>query len=176
MPFDRQSILALHMHGQAQLNKRELQISWHIQGPALEQISLPPPASVPQRKDRLWQNTCFECFIKNANSSEYFEFNFSPAGDWNCYYFTDYRRGQLCWWPKDAPSTSLRIDRNKNQLAFSAEIKLPTPIIDAGPPLSLTAILKEHNDKIHYMAAKHPTAKPDFHHRDNFLAWHGKIH
>ena len=40
-----------------------------------------------ERKIGLWERSCFEFFLKNKDKNEYFEFNFAPSGDWNCFYF-----------------------------------------------------------------------------------------
>ena len=51
------------------------------------------PADMPARRDRLWEETCFEFFLAVKNSPRYWEFNLSPAGHWNVYRFADYRQG-----------------------------------------------------------------------------------
>ena len=38
------------------------------------------------RGAKLWEETCFEFFIRNIDD-EYIEFNFSPSGQWACFYF-----------------------------------------------------------------------------------------
>ena len=44
--------------------------------------------------DDLWQHTCFELFIGAKNDAEYYEFNFSPSGEWAAYEFRNYRDGE----------------------------------------------------------------------------------
>src|SRR5256885_16422013 len=41
----------------------------------------------------LWQHTCFEIFISRAGMDAYYEFNFSPSGEWAAYAFHRYRDG-----------------------------------------------------------------------------------
>ncbi|NEQ19514.1 MAG: DOMON-like domain-containing protein [Microcoleus sp. SIO2G3] len=51
------------------------------------------PSDTPARKHELWKDTCFEFFVGIKNSDQYWEFNLSPAGDWNIYRFDAYRQG-----------------------------------------------------------------------------------
>ena len=51
-----------------------------------------PAAAPPERTDGLWEATCFELFLLDANGG-YFEFNFSPSGQWAAYRFDAYREG-----------------------------------------------------------------------------------
>ncbi len=54
----------------------------------LEELELPGFDPVrAQRKNRLWDNTCFEIFLGQRHESGYREFNLSPSGDWNVYTF-----------------------------------------------------------------------------------------
>ena len=76
-------------------------ISW--QGPGLwcfdyivgeppEALSLPVPAA-PQRSYGLWERTCFELFLRQPGFGPYYEFNFSPSGEWAAFGFDSYRSG-----------------------------------------------------------------------------------
>lgn len=59
----------------------------------LDALRLPPPAE-PARRDGLWQSTCFELFLRAEGGESYFEFNFSPSGEWAAYRFDNYRSGR----------------------------------------------------------------------------------
>jgi hypothetical protein len=52
-----------------------------------------PAAVSPARADGLWQRTCFELFLRRSGDAGYWEFNFSPSGEWAAYQFDDYRAG-----------------------------------------------------------------------------------
>ena len=52
-----------------------------------------PAAVTPARADGLWQRTCFELFLRRPGHAGYWEFNFSPSGEWAAYRFDDYRAG-----------------------------------------------------------------------------------
>ena len=44
-----------------------------------------------ERKDELWKMTCFEMFLNPIGQKQYYEFNVSLEGAWNCYHFAGYR-------------------------------------------------------------------------------------
>jgi len=62
-------------------------------------IACPPDAlRLPEeaqfdRTDGLWRTTCLELFVKSVDDPAYFEFNFSPSGQWAAYQFDAYRAG-----------------------------------------------------------------------------------
>lgn len=51
------------------------------------------PAAPRARVDGLWRHTCFELFLRPVGSDAYWEFNFSPSGEWAAYRFDRYRDG-----------------------------------------------------------------------------------
>ena len=64
----------------------------YIVGEPPEALRLPAPVS-PARADRLWERTCFELFLRRPDADSYYEFNFSPSGEWAGYRFDSYRSG-----------------------------------------------------------------------------------
>ena len=70
----------------------QLSLTWLVTG-EIDQIAIPAPNPLPTRQDHLWQTTCFEFFLGLADRPDYWEFNLSPSGHWNCYRFSDYRQG-----------------------------------------------------------------------------------
>lgn len=69
-----------------------LRIRYRLRGP-LEQLVLGEPSADPQRRDGLWQSTCFEAFLGVVGERQYWELNLSCSGDWNLYRFEGYRSG-----------------------------------------------------------------------------------
>lgn len=129
----------------------------------LENLILPPPAEV-QRTDGLWNTTCFELFLRDPDSSRYFEFNFSSSSEWAAYRFDDYREGMADW---DTPRPEIGCDASETHFALEATITLPqseTGVWEA----SLSTVIHECGDIKSYWAIKHPDGLPDFHHRDCF--------
>lgn len=118
--------------------------------------------SVP-RKDKLWQATCFEMFLRYPNEPSYYEFNFSLEPAWNSYAFKQYRQPQ----PPKINDTNYLQSMCWNGLEFQAEIAgFSTQFTyDIG----LTAVLKEKSGELHYMALVHQGEKPDFHLSHSFI-------
>jgi len=143
-----------------------LSVCYEVRG-NLSTLSIPAAAETPRRKDRLWEETCLELFLGTADSGEYWEFNFSPAGHWNVYRFTRYREGMR----EETAITSLPFDvrRDSKGLVLTAEIGVGK-IVPAGRNLEATvAAVVETTDagKSHW-APVHPASRPDFHQRDGF--------
>jgi hypothetical protein len=58
------------------------------------QTALRMPAPVePARSYGLWERTCFELFLRQPDDERYYEFNFSPSGEWAAFGFDSYRSG-----------------------------------------------------------------------------------
>ena len=129
----------------------------------LENMVLPLPAE-PQRTDGLWNTTCFEFFLCEPASANYFEFNFSPSSQWAAYRFADYREGMTDW---DTPRPEIGNDAGDTHFALEATIAL-TPSVNGVWEASLSAVIHECGDIKSYWALQHPEGAPDFHHRDCF--------
>jgi hypothetical protein len=122
----------------------------------------------PQRRDGLWQHTCFEAFIAAAGSSAYWEFNLSPAGDWNVYRFDDYRAGQRI--ETAYQQVSLDLSCTQALLVLNLHCPLPPALLQplqsgAALELGLTAVLEQPGGELSYWALNHPGPEPDFHDR-----------
>jgi hypothetical protein len=119
----------------------------------------------PQRKDGLWQSTCFEAFIRLPDQS-YFELNMAPSGQWACYRFDRYREGMVS--PDiSAPAVSCR--RAGDVLTLDAMFELPDGAALRWA-LGLSAVVEDQAGNKSYWAPAHPRGKPDFHHEDCFAA------
>lgn len=145
----------------------ELKVVYVLVG-ELSQLRIPSPA-VPSRRERLWEHTCFELFIGAKNDAEYYEFNFSPSGDWAVYGFRDYREGELI--EDDALAPAISACQEAGTMELSAEIqldRLPGLQLDVGLVVGLSAVIEDDAGRLSYWALKHPPGKPDFHHGDSF--------
>ena len=67
-----------------------LSLSFRVSG----EYAFRGPTTIGSRVTGLWEDTCFECFLANGSEQRYVEFNFSPAGDWQVFRFSDYRSGR----------------------------------------------------------------------------------
>ncbi len=118
---------------------------------------LVPAWRAPERRDRLWQHTCFECFLRPG--SGYLEFNLSPSTEWAAYRFTDYRGSMRPFRQREAPVIRLR--KETHHLTAGAEL-------NGLPPgtwhLNLAAVLESTSGTKSYWALSHPAeGPPDFH-------------
>lgn len=135
----------------------------------VENLAIPPISDKPSRKHELWQETCFEFFLRLPNSPQYWEFNFSPSGDWNVYYFEDYRKGMK----EEERFTFTRSPfltlEQENNLLLNATIDLRAI---ASPEqvfaMAVSAVTKFKNGDIIYWALTHPEQEANFHHPDSF--------
>ena len=133
------------------------------------------PEPTAGRADGLWRHTCFEAFLASgelchpdnpAQGCGYYEFNFSPAGQWAAYHFDTYRHGMKPASLPESPAVEVRIA--SQELELHAVLTLPEAVI-AGTRLALTAVIEEAGGSLSYWSARHPPGKPDFHHPENFL-------
>jgi len=177
-PFIAGSFAAIELRASAAFSAGKLALSFSLSGDsaALAKLVLPPPAApdaTGQRRDHLWQSTCWECFVAEAKTPGYFEINLSPDHHWNIYHFTDYRQGMSAvsappplihsrreesFYHLDALITGLSITNDPANLAHFTNCRL-----------GLTAVLARVDGETGYFALSHPGEKPDFHHPDGFI-------
>lgn len=130
-----------------------------------------PIAKSPRRRDNLWQTTCFEFFIGVSNSSQYWEFNLSPGGDWNVYRFEDYRAGMqeeraFSSLPFAVKARELRCTQCSHHTLLSIELDLDHLNITQSINLGITAVIE--TNQITYWALNHCGKEADFHIRESF--------
>jgi hypothetical protein len=133
----------------------------------LSGLAIPAPAGSPERRHRLWKETCLELFLAEKGSVRYWEFNLSPAGNWNVYRFTSYRKGM-----REEPAFGSLIFRILTEpgtirllLEFDiGKILTPGKAIEAG----VCAVIKTIAGDTSHWACVHPGPRPDFHRRDGF--------
>jgi len=166
-PFGGQTAVELDITCTAGRQSRLLQVDFRLQGD-LKTIAIPPLAERPARRHRLWEHTCLECFVSAEASPAYWEFNLSPAGNWNAYRFDDYRRGMRE--EKAVPELILDIRREPNLLCLGALIDLGGLGLDRQKlAMGLAAVVRSGGGQNTYWAAVHPGPKPDFHRREAFI-------
>ena len=147
--------------------RQTLELVYRMNG-ALTRLKVPAPRP-PRLADGLWQHTCFEAFIKARASSDYYEFNFSPSGEWAAYAFRSYRDGGRF---DDSMDPAISVNIEDDRLVLNAAIVLARlPAIRSATRLliGLSAVIEASDGSLSYWALKHPLAKPDFHHPDSFV-------
>jgi hypothetical protein len=128
-----------------------------------------PPETAPTRAHELWQQTCFEAFVRASASTAYYEFNFSPSMQWAAYCFSAYRRKMSVANDVCAPRIEVQSSGEFYRLQASLELdgisNLPS---EALWRLGLSAVIEETSGRKSFWALAHPPGKPDFHHSDCF--------
>lgn len=128
-----------------------------------------PSHALARRVDRLWEHTCFEAFVRAKGQAGYYEFNFSPSGEWAVYAFRGYRECEPM--NDDRLNPKIAVQKEAETLELRAVIRLdrlskiqPGSILRLG----LSAVVEDINGRLSHWALKHPLGKPDFHHPDAF--------
>ena len=135
----------------------------------MAQVRIPEPRGG-SPVDGLWQHTCFEAFVGVPGADPYYEFNFSPGGDWAGYRFGAYREGAGA--AAVAPAPHLQVYRNAERLELSATVHIGALAEIAEAPLlrvALTAVVEDAAGDLSYWSLRHAPGKPDFHHADGFV-------
>lgn len=142
-----------------------LNLNFTITG-TIKDISFDKFSNSPERKWNLWEHTCFEMFIASTETSDYFEFNFSPSGNWNVFHLDDLRLGI-----KEHPHIRITIHPpliETNSYSQSIEIVDQNEILKHYKQIGITAITKE-KEVAKYWSILHPKKDiPDFHTRESF--------
>lgn len=145
----------------------ELFLAYALQG-NLGLAAIPQPAKVAERRDRLWEDTCLECFIAGSASEVYWEFNLSPAGHWNVYHFDAYRMGM-----REEPSfSSLPIETHVEARILRLCCRIDLSAIGTnrrGIQMEPCAVIRSCDGQKSYWAPVHHASGPDFHRRDAFI-------
>lgn len=168
LPFPEAGpVSSLKVAGEISRVSKRLAIHYTLLG-HLSEIVVPMPADMPVRKNTLWEETCFELFIAARDSSRYWEFNLSPAGHWNVFYFDAYRKGMQ----EDTAVAALpfSVQRQPGALVLSLEIDLDR-ILDRNQFLEvgISAVIKHSAGMMSFWSLSHPGTQADFHRRDGFL-------
>ena len=129
-------------------------------------IAVPESSLVPERRDGLWKETCFELFVAEKGRDEYREFNLSPAGHWNIYHFDGYRKGMR----EDPAFVALpfHLVKGREKIVLSLEIDADVFVrSDSRLELGASAVIVSGTGTSCW-AMVHPGNTPDFHRRDAF--------
>ena len=136
------------------IHEGRLHLIYRVQ--AEDSCILWPSPGIAERRDGLWQHTCFEVFI--AADHGYREYNFAPSGAWAAYDFTSYREGMM---PAAVSPPEINMVAGT---ALKAVIDVPAP----AARLAISAVIELRDGTRSYWALHHGADKPDFHHPDSF--------
>jgi hypothetical protein len=144
-----------------------LSIHYELSGPP-DVLAIPAPAASPARRSALWEETCFEFFLAEKDADPYWEFNISPAGDWNVYYFKSYRQGM-----SEASAFAalpLKTEVRPGLLRISLEVDLEKIMAaEQALDVGVSAVVRTLDGRRTYWALVHPGSRADFHRRDGFV-------
>jgi hypothetical protein len=145
----------------------KLAVRYHLRGDPAE-LLVPAPADRPARRHGLWAATCFEFFLGVKGQARYWEFNLSPAGDWNVYGFAGYRHGIAE--ERAFGSLPVRVRRRRDSLLVAVEAAVGL-IVAADRPIEvgIAAVIQLAGGGLTYWALTHPGPQADFHRRESFL-------
>jgi hypothetical protein len=160
-PSDEVERIKTHIH----FEDDNLHLRYHLTGQVTQLLI--PENSKPIKADGLWEHTCFEVFLAVEGEPDYYEFNFSPSTKWAAYGFSAYRENKP--WDISLPPV-ITVQQSDNELILAAVIsKKSLPLVpDKRWQINVTAVIENNNKEKSYWALTHPTAQPDFHHRDGF--------
>lgn len=127
---------------------------------AIDDLLLPPVRAA-ERRDRLWQHTCFEIFIRPVSAESYHEFNFAPSGQWAAYRFEARRSGMSNF---DIAPPAIETSLTAGSLELRATLDVADLPTNEFWRVGLSAVIEEKNGCISYWALAHPPGEPDFHH------------
>jgi hypothetical protein len=125
-----------------------------------------PAVSESVRTIALWEHSCFEAFVRAGTGNPYVELNFAPSTQWAAFDFDDYRQGF-----RDAGIAAPSISVHASERQFELHCAVEMPLIADEPwRLALSAVIEERSGRKSYWALARAPGKPDFHHRDCFVA------
>jgi hypothetical protein len=119
------------------------------------------------RRDGIWRSTCMELFISTPSMQRYWEYNFSPSGDWNIYQLSGYRSNLQADASCRQPSITQRTQSGDYELAVITQLP-PALIHQQDLILAITAVVEQRYGQLSYWALQHGGSEADFHRRDGF--------
>jgi hypothetical protein len=166
IPFAIDTAPAISIMGEIERQQNQLTIEYQLTG----QIIIPPTVNNPTRQFDLWEHTCCEFFIGLKDSTQYWEFNLSPAGHWNVYRFLDYRENLLEETAFDTLPFEVLQENDNLQLNLKIDLQRIIPP-EQSLEVGVTAVIKDRASQLSYWALTHPGKEADFHDRDAFTIY-----
>lgn len=159
--------LPFRCHASIHLDGCHIESRFRLSG-NLSSILWPPRSFNPRRRDKLWENTCFEIFLNPEKQETYWEVNFSSSGDWAVYQFTGYRTAMAIEERIQNITVSLA-EESAQSKEWLATLSLPDIIkTDQHLACGLSCVIETQDGQKTYWALSHPGAKPDFHRKESF--------
>lgn len=158
--------LDLRVRGELSREQDLFRVQYEVLGD-IQRLIIPERPPAPARRRELWKTTCLELFLSPLASTTYFEFNFSPSGDWNCYAFDRYREGMRV--DPRLSAMQIHVHSDSDRLLVEASFDVSTISELRGPiDYSITAVIEKKNGAQSFWALQHCGSRPDFHLRESF--------
>lgn len=160
-------VLPIMINGSIVRHSNRFTISYSLTS-AISELVISAPADIPERRNNIWQETCFEFFLGLKDAERYWEFNLSPSGHWNVYRFKTYREARQ----EEEAFTSLPFNVISSTDAFMLDLEFDLDkIIPADETLKvgISAVIKQRDGNTSYWALAHTGQKTDFHKRESFI-------
>lgn len=131
------------------------------------------PVAVAERRDGLWQTTCFEVFIAGPDTGEtggerYYEFNLSPSTSWAAYRFDGYRDHMT---DLEVGAPDIRVMVSADAVVLETTLSLDgLPRLDGDWRLGLTTVVEDLDGAKGWWALTHGSDEPNFHAMTSFVA------
>jgi hypothetical protein len=168
VPFADPEIPEVRITGDIMREGNVLVVQYSLSG-NIQDVLLPEINPQPARKGELWLQTCFEFFLAFPDQPQYWEFNFSPSGDWNVFHMDAYRRFGFSE-EKSMQAPVLEIRNNVDCFTLDATIDLsPIAKPESQIQVGITSVIQAHQGHETYWALAHPQPQADFHLRDGFI-------
>jgi hypothetical protein len=165
IPFAADNSPTVRVTGNIERRENWLIIAYKLTGSS--NINLPQTAA-PTRQLDLWEHTCCEFFLGLKDSTQYWEFNLSPAGHWNVFRFLDYRQNLIEETSFD--SLPFSVSQQNDTLQLDLAVNLEQIIsFQQNLEINITAVIEDREKQLSYWALTHSRQKPDFHNRDSFV-------
>jgi len=161
----------LNVEAQAKLSGHALHVNFKVMGDT--STLLMTETQRPQqllRGTELWKHTVFEFFMGPMSDEFYYEWNFSPALEWDFHAFLQYRQKNTIASLANGGILNCTSDKDKNTFILKTTIDLSFSetllwYLNTHQPLRLgiSAVLENKNFELTHFALKHLGNKPDFH-------------
>jgi hypothetical protein len=166
IPFTPDTAASVQITGNIERRHNQLNIEYTLAGRS--QILIPEIANTSKRQFNLWEHTCCEFFLGLQDSTQYWEFNLSPAGHWNIYRFLDYRQDLVEEIAFDSLPFQVLPENDTLQLKLQVNLnKIITP--EQSLQVGITTVIEDRESQISYWALTHPAEEADFHLRNSYL-------
>jgi len=148
-----------------QAYQKKLQLTFTLEGD-LNAYLLPKEEKI-LRANELWKATCFELFLADTESKEYYELNISSSLAWNFYFLKEYRVK-----PEEVKNLlipKIKSFRNKDKYEIIFELESAEIDFEKFELFNLATILLTVKKERTFWSFIPQSGVPDFHNRRGFL-------